>query len=479
MAGWARARLAGAFGLVAHSLSGRLFLLTLVYVMLGELVISVPLVAHYHRGLLQSHIDAAELAILPFTESEGQGLSQALRGELLQRAGAALVILKRPDRRQLFPLNGIPSKVDGVIDLRNASLFSEVANAAGCLWQGGDRVLRVISNTQITGADTVEVVIGEKDIYYSLLFYAEEVLTVGLAVSSAAAALVFLSLYMVLVRPMRRITRAIVTFREDPEDPGRILVASKSHDEIGVAERELASMQHDLYGTLHQKTRLAALGSAVAKIQHDLRNILSSAQLASDRLTAIDDPVVNRLTPRLVASLDRAVKLATSALHFGRADEQPPRRSILLLAPVVAEAAEAAFGLRENIELRAVIDPTLKVDADPEQLYRILLNLLRNAAEALSSRASALIEISAKLEAGRVWIEIRDNGAGIPGATVKKLFRPFAATAREGGSGLGLAIARELARAHGGDVLLLETSAEGTAFRVEIPDREKAKPVSA
>jgi signal transduction histidine kinase len=274
----------------------------------------------------------------------------------------------------------------------------------------------------------------------------------------------------VLVRPLARITHAKVRFRENPEDPSRIVSTTARRDEIGIAERELAAMQRDIYGSLQQKTRLAALGSAVAKIQHDLRNILSSAQLASERLTAIDDPVVKRLTPRLVASLDRAVALATNTLRYGRADERPPERKSILLAPVVADVGEAVQ-LATTLSFENKVDPALKVDADPEQLHRILLNLVRNAAEALHACKNGTIAVQATREKGGVRIEICDNGPGVPEAMREKLFQPFATAAKPGGSGLGLSIARDLARLHGGDVTLGETGAGGTKFRVFIADR--------
>jgi signal transduction histidine kinase len=262
----------------------------------------------------------------------------------------------------------------------------------------------------------------------------------------------------------------MVRFRENPEDPARIVPATARRDEIGVAERELAAMQRDIYGSLQQKTRLAALGSAVAKIQHDLRNILSSAQLASERLTAIDDPVVKRLTPRLVAALDRAVSLATNTLRYGRADERPPERKPVLLAPVVSDVGEAVQ-LATTLSFENKVDPALKVDADAEQLHRILLNLVRNAAEALHACKSGTVAVRAVRERGGVTIEIFDNGPGVPEAMRDKLFQPFAAASKTGGSGLGLSIARDLARLHGGDVTLGETGAGGTRFCVFIPDR--------
>jgi signal transduction histidine kinase len=349
-------------------------------------------------------------------------------------------------------------------------------HALDCLFYGGDRTLHVIAPTKIKSATTIGIILMEGPIRAQLVAYADRVMVTGLVVSLITALLVFASLYLVLVRPMRRVTQAMVAFHENPEDPARIVQASARKDEIGIAERELAAMQRDLYGFLQQKSRLAALGQAVARIQHDLRNILANAQLASDRLSASEDPVVKKLAPRLVASIDRAVSLATNTLRYGRADERPPQRRSLAVAPLVSEAADAAIEARIapiDIGLDCAVPPGLEIDADAEQLYRMVLNLMRNAVEALVARGTAgRIAIAAARHGQRVRIDVIDDGPGIPQAVQQRLFQPFATAARPGGSGLGLAIARDLARAHGGDIILVATGDAGTTFRVEIPDRE-------
>lgn len=472
-----RKRAGEAWALVAHSLSGRLLLLTILYVLLTEVLILLPTLGRYHRSLLESHIASAEIAILPFTESGGEQLSEGLRRELLARAGAGAVMLKRADQRELFLAHDEPSHFDLTIDLREQSLVSQIAAALDCLAAGGNRTLHVIAMTQIVHAETVEVITDERPIRDDLVSYADRLVLVALVISLATGMLVFLSLYAVLVRPMGRLTRAMVRFRDDPEDSSRIVQASERKDEIGQAERELASMQRDIAGFLQQKARLAALGSAVAKIQHDLRNILASAQLASDRLARIDDPVVKRLAPRIVSSLDHAVTLATRTLRFGRADEHPPRRERFALAPLVDEVGEAAITGEAGdfaVQFDNGVDPTLEANADHEQLYRILLNLIRNAAEAVKSQDGGRIEVSAEQENANLAIRIGDNGTGIPDVVRAKLFQPFAASTRSAGTGLGLAIARDLARAHGGDVVLESTGESGTCFRIDIPGREKS-----
>jgi len=470
MIGFLRARIRELLRLVTQSLSGRLLLLTLLYVLLTEVILFVPSVGAYHRQLLDDHIQSAELAILPFTEPGGDSLSASMRTQLLSRAGADAVVLKRADQKQFFLVEQMPWKIDKTVDITGAASFSNMFNAFDCLMGGGRRMLHVTARTQIKGAESIGIILGEAPIYIALAHYAERELAISLFLSITTAIAVFLSLYFVLVRPMSNITRAMISFRENPEDPARIVHAGSRKDEIGIAERELHGMQRELYGFLQQKTRLAALGAAIARIQHDLRNILANAQLASDRLTAIEDPLVKRLTPRLVASLDRAMALATSTLRYGRADERTPERRRIALKPLIEEAGESVIAEgAERVRFSNGIDPTLTVNADPEQLYRMILNLVRNAAEALAA-AGGDINVSAVCEAGRVALDIRDTGPGIPLAVRENLFQPFAGSTRPGGSGLGLAIARDLARGHGGDIVLVATNEQGTHFRILIPD---------
>ena len=472
-----RAQLGDAWRLLTRSLSGRLLLLTLLYVMVSEVTIFVPSVGRFYINQLDRRIETSEIAILPFTEPGSSELSAGLRRELLARADATVVILKRAEQHELFLVSErVPTHADVKIDLRTVGVFGGMLDGLDCIVNGNDRILHVISPTRIKGAQTVEVFTGEAPIRIALVGFARRLLWEALLISLATALLVFLSLYYVVARPMTRLMRAMVEFRQNPEDPSRIAVASNRRDEIGRAERELSAMQGELYGFLQQKARLAALGAAVAKIQHDLRNILSSAQLASDRLAKIDDPVVQRLAPRLVASLDRAVSLAANTLRYGRADEHPPERRKILLAPIVDEAIVANVpGETSEHALSLVnrVDPAMKIDADPEQLYRIVLNLVRNAAQALGESANGEIRVDARREPGAVEIDIEDNGPGIPVAVRSRLFQPFTGSGRPGGSGLGLTIARDLARAHGGDVVLVSTGDKGTLFRVTIADRRE------
>ena len=262
----------------------------------------------------------------------------------------------------------------------------------------------------------------------------------------------------------------MTAFQQNPEDASRIIVPGLGRGEMAEAERSLAAMQGDVRRSLQQRAHLAELGLAVAKIQHDLRNVLTTAQLTSDRLSSSDDPKVRQLAPRLMLSIDRAIALATNTLRYGRADEAPPNISRIRLAPILEEVSLAALAAgKGRVTWTSAVPPDFQVDADPEQLVRILLNVSRNAVEALDANGGGEVRVDAAWNGQTALIDIVDTGPGIPHPAQEKLFQPFASKGKSGGSGLGLVIARELARGHGGHLSLLKTGPEGSVFRLTLP----------
>jgi signal transduction histidine kinase len=478
------------WGLAASSLSGRLFALTLLFVLFSEIFAFAPAVGRLHRSLLENHILSAELAVMPFNESGNPDAPigspatpdtaevQALKRSMLRHADAVAVTIKRQEFRNYYSIGAPPKAGSGdssagerTIDLNRTSAFFDAYNALDCLVFGGRRLLYVTAPTHIHGAEEIGVFLDEAPIRDQMVGFLRRVAANILFVSAFTAVLVFASLYHLLVRPMRRIVQSMAAFRKDPEDASRILKPSHGYGEIGQAENELAAMQRDLFGFLRQKARLAALGTAVARIQHDLRNILTTAQLASDRLATSQDPAVKRLTPSLVSAIDRAVGLATHTLQFVRAEESPLELSRFALARLIDEAAQTALGgLTSKPQLRNRIPDGFMLTADREQMFRVILNLVRNAAQAVSNQSDGTIAVSARRQGDSLDIDIEDNGPGIAPTVQDFLFQPFAAKTKTGGTGLGLAIARELTRGHGGELRLLATGGAGTVFRITIPN---------
>ena len=298
------------------------------------------------------------------------------------------------------------------------------------------------------------------------------ILILSAVISIITAGLLFVAMRALILKPIDRVVGHMQRYARAPEDARRIIEPSASVTELREAEVALRTLQTDLTQALKQKERLAQLGSAVSKISHDLRNILTSAQLFTDRIEASDDPLVKRMAPKLVGSITRAVHLCESTLAFGKAEEPGPTLTMMSLTETVDDVFESerlAIG-DQDIRFEADIPPGLMVRADPEQLFRVLSNLVRNARQALMSAGGpGQISLTA-VDGESSWeVFLSDSGPGLPAKAQEHLFTPFQGGARKGGSGLGLAIAAELVRGHGGQLSLVSTGADGTTFRMALP----------
>ncbi len=456
----------------APGLSAKLLLLTILFIMLAEVLVFVPSVSNFRRQWLTERLAAAHIASLAAEAAPGGQLPSMLRDELLDRAKVKTIAVKRADARVLIIEMDMPADIDASYDLRNASWLTLIADALMVYVTPDDRVIRVVGEPDMSEGELIDVVMGEAPLKAAMVRYSLDILGLSILISIITAALVYLSLDALLVKPMTKLTWNIVRFSEQPEDPTRVIAPSSRRDEIGTAERELSAMQKELAETLSQKSRLAALGLAVSKISHDLRNMLSSAQLLSDRLITVKDPTVQRLVPKLIASLDRAIRLCAHTLDYGQAQETPPRRKRFPLAPLVTEIGDSLGLPRPKlIDWTVEVEEELEVDADCDQLYRVLSNLCRNAVQALESEGESAGEIllTARREGAVTIIEVADTGPGVPEKARAHLFEAFQSVARKGGSGLGLAIAAELVQAHGGQIALVKNEG-GATFRVTIPD---------
>src|SRR5579872_2635416 len=456
-------------------LSGKLLVLTILFVMIAEVLIYVPSVANFRVVWLKDRLATAYTAALVLDAAPNGVVSDRLAKQILDSIGARAVAMKMGSRRRLLAVGDMPPPVTHTFDMRNVTAFDAIVDAFEMMLDARNDVMRVVGPAPM-GGEYIELVMDEPPLRKAMLHYSVDILLLSLVISAITAALVYLALHYMFVRPMRRVTANMTAFRAAPENPDRIIAPSARADEIGTAERQLASMQTELASMLHQKSRLAALGLAVSKINHDLRNLLGSAQLISDRLASLPDPGVQRFAPKLMRALERAIAFCQSTLSYGRAQEPPPERKPILLEPLVEEVHET-LGLGPDAPIRwiAAVERDLVVEADHDQLFRILLNLSRNALQALESRAARdpgrdQIRITGRREGAVVVIEVSDTGPGFSDKAQAHLFEAFQGSTRTGGTGLGLAIAAELVRAHGGEIRLVEGTI-GATLRLTIPDR--------
>ncbi len=464
----------------ASSLSARLLVLTIFFVMLAEFLIYTPSISRFRKVYLEETVATAHLAILALEATPDGMVSEELERELLFHAGAYGIMLWQTDRKVLALSEAMPPEVDVTFDLRQGTFVMWIRDAFQALGQDENRVLRIIGISPKDPTVAIEVVLDETPMREAMYDYSGRILNLSIVISLFTAGLVYVSLQWLLVRPMRRITQSMVNFRADPEDERRAIVPSDRADEIGIAQRELADMQKDLRAALRQKTRLATLGAAVAKINHDLRNSLSTAVLVSDRLANIDDPEVKEVTPRLYDAMDRAVNLCSQILHY--VDDPAPklRPTYFHLHELVAEVGSVmrdpetlglGGGARNPLEWHNAVAFELDVDADRRQLFRVLNNLGQNARQAGAKK----VTVRARKEGDRLLIDVADDGPGLPPGARERLFKPFAGSERAGGTGLGLVIARDIMRAHGGDIVLAETADTGTTFRLQLPVQGRAR----
>ncbi|MCP4329887.1 MAG: HAMP domain-containing histidine kinase [Alphaproteobacteria bacterium] len=449
------------------SLSARLLVLTIFFVMLSELFIYAPSVARYRKVYLEERVADAHLATLTLEATPDHMLGPELEAEVLRQAKARQIALSQPgEPKRILMMSGAP-KPDLSIDLGQQSFMSFLMDGFETLFQSGNRVLMVTGSSPHDASTTIEVLIDETPMRLEMYDYSERILQLSVIISLFTASLVYLSLQLLMVYPMRRMTESIVRFRDDPENPNTTVEPTRRADEIGVVVGVLADMQSSIRRSLKERARLAALGSAVARINHDLRNILSPAQLLSDRLVGSEDPEVKRIAPRLVSAIDRAVDLSVQTLNFATDSGPQLDRTRFQLRPLADEvggAFEAADG-DQALQWRNNIDAGLEAVADRDQIYRVLANLAHNAREA----GATCVTFDADVDDAELRLEVGDNGPGLSDQAKKNLFQPFSGSTRPGGTGLGLAISDELVRAHGGELQLVSSGPDGARFRIILP----------
>jgi signal transduction histidine kinase len=459
----------------ASSLAGRLLGLTVVLTILGEIMVFAPALAQFHEAWLRERMNLAQVAALALEGSPNFEIAESLEFELLTNAEVQRAALQREGERELLLENfdeEISTEELVTYDYTDADEVQGFMWATESFFAPPGRVLRVMARPRFESGEFIEVVLNEAPLKRAMEDFSRRFLLTSTLILIAAATLIYFTLTIAFVRPMRELTRAIERFRDKPEDVSIAFPRSSRSDEIGRAQRAAADMAEQVRNALRQNERLAALGAAVARIGHDLRNMLSTAQLVADRLKNSEDPEVKRLMPRLERTIDRAAGLASSTLKYGRADEKAPELERVDLATAAQDAADDALVGFEGIVYRDDVEPGLACIADGEHLHRILVNLMRNAAQAMmdTERGNRTITVRGLKIERRCEIEVIDSGGGVRESLRERLFEPFVSAAPEaGGTGLGLAIARELTRAMGGELELTRAGAEGSIFRITLP----------
>jgi signal transduction histidine kinase len=455
---------------VAFGLSWRILGLVIVAVMTAEVAIFLPSIARFRMVHLDQLIESGTLAALALDATPDNMVTEQVKRSLLNHARVEAVVLVEPNKPKRALMNIEPRPEMQGFNLTNRSALGLIWDALEAMARDGSHYIRVGGESMRLPSAMVWIVVDELPMRTAMYGYASRILALSIIIALFTAALLYLALRWLVIRPLQNLSADMTAFRREPEHAGTARPPTRRNDEIGVVDREFRNLQRELRASLRQKSRLAEVGAATNKINHDLRNMLSTARLLSDRLARSGDERTRALAPTILNTIDRAARLASDAIEYVR--ERPtPRLADVDLADLVDEVGIA---LQEQGEDR---DPNLLrtwineiggdggARADRDLLYRVFVNLGRNAFEA----GATTVTVRAQTGDGFVAVDVADNGPGVPAAVVNQLFKPFTTGGRQGGAGLGLAIARDLVRLHGGDIALAESGPQGTVFRFTLP----------
>ncbi|MCA8909378.1 MAG: HAMP domain-containing histidine kinase [Rhodospirillaceae bacterium] len=449
-----------------RGLSARLLLLTILFVMVAEVLIYTPSIARFREAWLTEKAAAAHLAALATVDAPEHMVTEDLEREILDHIDAYRVFMTRRDQ-PMYVLGELPpAPVVDTIDLDAQGTFDLIFGAFDTLANGSGRTALLSAQSPRDADVQIEVIFDETPLVADMWRYSGRILMLSVIIALITASLVFFTVRWLAIRPLTRFTESVLRFRDTPDRDDAAIVPSDRTDEVGYAERALRDMQIAVRSALRQQARLAALGTAMTRINHDLRNMLSSASLVSERLTELDDPEARKAAPRILNAIDRAVELCARTLAFAREEGAPLVTEPVDLHDLVGDAERDLAGARSpNARWINEVPRGLIVAADRAQLSRALVNLGSNAFQAGAER----VGLRADVEDDRVVVEVSDDAGGLPPRARAHLFQPFAGSARPGGTGLGLAIAREIVAAHGGALTLARTGADGTVFRISLP----------
>lgn len=461
-----------------RGLQTKLIILTIAFVMIAEVLAFVPSVANTRLRWIEDRLNTAAAASVVVDGQQASDLPDDVQTDALMATGTKSIILRRDGTTRVIASIDMPPTIDHHYNIDETGPVQAMVDAFDTLIFGGDRTIRVFGKVADDENIQIELVMEDKQLRHAMLIYSRNVLIISLIIAFITSGLLFFALNRLMIGPIRRITRSMQHFSQEPQDATRIIKPRNGNDELWLAEQHLSLMQTQLHGTLKQQKRLAELGLAVSKINHDMRNILTSAQLLSDRMVNINDPLFKRLAPKLLQTIDRAVGYSSTVLGYGKASEREPKRQLLRLHVLVDDVYETlAPQIEQNqVEFHNQVPGDLEIEADHEQLVRVLTNISRNAIEALSSLDKSDVAIVKRLTISAslhpndaLSIFIEDTGPGMPEKAKENLFKPFRGSTRAGGTGLGLAIAKELVEAHGGSIQLIDKQSAGTRFEIRLP----------
>ncbi|WP_295735522.1 HAMP domain-containing sensor histidine kinase [uncultured Bartonella sp.] len=453
----------------------RLLLLITLSVFITEIMVFMPSIASMQQSWLEDHHQSAKAISMILASSPEITLSPNLQKNVLTATDALAISIVRNDERMNLATSPDLKQVNETIDLPDYSETKALLDSLTTLYFGGNNIL--LLRGPIEGTDiTLEVTVADRKLRQAMIDFSWHFIVISLTIAIVAATTIYLIVHELLVRPLQNIYTNMLDFVIEPHNPSKILVPEPRWDELGITQKRISVIESELQKSYAHQKHLANLGLAVSKINHDMRNILASAQLMSDHLADAKDPMVKKIAPKLIRAIDRAVTYSQTVITYGRTQEEAPKRKKLLLHDLVADVLESlTLPGSDQVEFVNEVPVDMTIDADEEQLHRVLTNLCRNAVQAMVEREDGenlqnKLTISGHRIDNVAVIDVVDTGPGLPAKAKEHLFSPFQGSTSRNGSGLGLTICEELINAHGGKITLIEEDRGGAHFEIRIPD---------
>ena len=451
------------------SMSGRLALFSIAFIFLLEITFLVPALTFYRFNRLQERVDDAALVAEALLSTPNPQIDTDQSKELLESAKILDLAIVREDRRERLLLPNNTFTISNVVNLTEMTVFQIMLNGMSCITSNPNGVMLVVGQPQ-NGFSKIETAVEEAPICNDVRKFGFNLLIMSMIISMLAGCILFVTVSRQFVRPILFLTKAITNFQGSKNPRVKVEARSKIK-EFYDAEVSLRQMQKRIAKSMRQKERLANLGESVAKIQHDLRNMLSTAHMVADNLEDSDDPKVRKSAPRLVRAIDRAIELSSQTLEYGRVGERKARVESVDLWEIIAEIVEEETDLvrDQSVEITFDCGNDIFATADRSFVRRIIQNLVRNARQILEEGDGGTIHVLAETNDDKIHISVSDNGPGMSEVAMDGLFQPFKGSSRIGGTGLGLAISKELSELMHGKLELASSNASGTIFVLILP----------
>ena len=463
-------------GFISRRLSSKLLLLTIGFVMLAELVIFIPSAATFRQNWLSERSEQAGLLALALMGVPDYEASEVLTKQFMSDTDVLLMAAKRDGMTELVlgePPNDVKEFIR--IDLQESTRIPSLLAPFQDIFSNGEEILMITANSPVAGQDALELLIPRERLRTELVDFLKRIFWLSLMIAIITGSLIYWSMSAMIIRPVKDLAEDMTAFRVNPERQRPARVRPKRKDEIGQLEREFIDMKQSQRAAFRQRERLAGLGLAVAKINHDLRNVLTSALLISDRLSMNSDEKMADMGERLTRTVERGIGLTEDVLSYSKAETADPQIQDTRIAFTAGEAAADVIAQFPGTKFRNVIPTDLMVQTDPDHAYRIFHNLFRNAAQAMMAHdvPNCRLQVNAEIRDGLAELRISDTGPGLPERAKENLFQAFSSAqahnANTKSTGLGLSISKELAKAQGGDLNLMSSDESGTRFLLTLP----------